>query len=114
MNNNWEEDRSIQSKLPLLQSEFDRLMDDPELRAAHEYSILKHREKINELRATETYSNFYEELTGQRMERLSRMHNHFGANVFLAGHEIVHEEVYSMKDVAPDFFFTVEKSKTTH
>jgi hypothetical protein len=114
MNNNWEEDRSIQTKLPLLKAEFDRLLSDPELRAAHEYSVKQHRAKIDELRATETYSNFFEELTGARMERLSRMHNHFGANVFLAGPESVPEEVSSMENVDPDFFFTVDKSKTTH
>ena len=114
MNNNWEEDRSIQTKLPLLQAEFNRLMDDPELRAAHEFSVGKHRAKIDELRATENYSNFYEELTGPRMERLSEMHTYFGANVFLAGPEAVPNEVSDLEEVPDDFFFTVEKSETTH
>ena len=114
MNNNWEEDRSIQTKLPLLQAEFDRLMDDSELKEAHDYCVSKHQEKIAELRATENYSNFYSDLTGPRMERLARLHNHFGANVFLAGPESVPDEIVEMNDVPENFFFTVERSKTTH
>ncbi|RLJ41538.1 glycosyl transferase family 2 [Litoreibacter meonggei] len=114
MNNNWEENASAQTKLPLLQAEFDRLMADPELRAAHEYSVAKHREKIEELKATENYSNFYNDLTGPRMERLSRMHNYFGANVFLAGPDVIPDEVALKDDIPEDFFFTVEKVKTTH
>ncbi|SDW95290.1 Glycosyl transferase family 2 [Litoreibacter albidus] len=114
MNNNWEFNNSAQTKLPLVQAEFDRLMSDPELRAAHEYSVGKHREKIAELKATDNYANFYKDLTGKRMENLARMHNYFGANVFLAGPDVVPDEVALMEDVPEDFFFTVEKVKTTH
>ncbi|WP_298261999.1 glycosyltransferase family 2 protein [uncultured Litoreibacter sp.] len=114
MNNNWEFNNSAQTKLPLVQAEFDRLMSDPELRAAHDYSVGKHREKIEELKATENYSNFYRDLTGPRMERLARMHNYFGANVFLAGPDVVPDEVALMEEIPEDFFFTVEKVKTTH
>ena len=32
------------------------------------------------------------DLTGNRMERLSRMHHHFGANVFLAGPDVVPDD----------------------
>ncbi len=114
MNNNGVEDRSIQTKLPLLQAEFDQLMSDPELKAAHDFSVAKHRAKIDELRATENYAKFYEELTGPRMERLSQMHDYFVANVFLVGPESVPEEISNMKEVPDDFFFTVERSKTNH
>ncbi len=114
MNNNWEEDRSIQTKRDLLKAEFDTLMADPELRAAHEYSVAQHKSKIAELKATENYSKFYAELTGERMENLSRMHNYFGANVFLVGPESVPDEIALQEEVEPDFFFTVERAKTTH
>lgn len=114
MNNNWEEDRSIQTKRGLLEAEFNRLLEDPEIRAAHGFSVAAHRAKIDELRATQTYSNFYAELTGARMERLARMHNHFGANVFLAGPESVPDAVVEQEDVADDFFFTVAKTETNH
>lgn len=114
MNNNWEKNASAQTKLPLLQAEFDRLMADPELRAAHEYSVRKHREKIEELKATENYADFYKDLTGPRMERLARMHNYFGANVFLAGPDVIPDEVTLQEDIPDGYFFTVERAKTTH
>lgn len=114
MNNNAEEDRSIQSKLPLLQAEFDRLMADPEIAAQHEACIAAHRKKIAELRDTENYEKFYRDLTGARMERLSRLHTHFGANVFLSGPEVIPDEIWERDDLPEDFFFTVERTKTTH
>ncbi len=114
MNNNWEEDRSILTKRDLVVAEFDALMADPELKAAHEYCVGKHREKIDALKATENYAKFYAELTGARMENLSRMHTHFGANVFLSGPESVPDDVALMEDVPQDFFFTVERAKTSH
>ncbi len=71
-------------------------------------------EKIEELKATKNYSSFYKDLTGPRMEQLARMHNFFGANVFLAGPDVVPDEVALMDDIPEDFFFTVEKVSTTH
>lgn len=113
MNNNAEEDRSIQRMLPPAKAEFDRLMADPDIRAAHEHSVAMHRAKIAELRATENYETFYGELCSPRMEKLSRMHQNFGANVFLAGPETVPDEVIA-KDPADGFFFTVERVETAH
>ncbi|MDO6724749.1 glycosyltransferase family 2 protein [Celeribacter halophilus] len=113
MNNNFEEERSIQRMIPKLQKEFDRLMADPDIRAMHDACVAAHKNKIAELRATENYSNFYAELTGARMEKLSRMHRHFGANVFLSGPECVPDEVLE-KDVDEEFFFTVERGETAH
>jgi hypothetical protein len=99
--------------IPKLQQEFDRLMADPDICAVHEACVKAHKAKIAELRATENYSNFYAELTSARMEKLSRMHRHFGANVFLSGPECVPDEVLE-KDVDEDFFFTVERGETAH
>ena len=82
MNNNSVQETSIQRMIPKLHAEMDRMLSDPDIRAAHEDCIAAHRAKIDELRETENYSNFYSDLTGNRMERLSRMHHHFGANVF--------------------------------
>lgn len=113
MNNNGDEDRSIHRMLPALRAELEKLMSDPEIAAAHEYSVRKHREKIDELRATSANAAFYEELNSPRLQRLSRMHKHFGMNVFLAGPASVPDEVVE-KDLAEDFFFTVEKTETQH
>lgn len=113
MNNNSTEERSIMRMLPKLRAEMDRMLEDPEIRAAHEGCVAAHRSKIDELKATENYTKFYGDLTGARMERLARMHRHFGANVFLAGPDVVPDEVV-FADHPEDFFFTVERQETTH
>ncbi|MFN3824424.1 MAG: glycosyltransferase family 2 protein [Pseudorhodobacter sp.] len=106
MNHNIAEDRSIQRMIPRLRAEYDRLLADPDIRAAHDHSVRCHREKIAELRATENYERFYTELTGDRMERLCRMQPHFGSAVFAAGPGVIPPDLH-LRDVAPDFHFTV-------
>jgi hypothetical protein len=113
MNNNYVEERSIQRMIPKLQEEFDKMMDDPEIRAHHQACVDAHRAKIDALRATENYAKFYEELTGPRMEKLARMHHHFGANVFLMGPQTVPDDVIEA-DHDEKFFFTVERGETAH
>jgi hypothetical protein len=114
MNNNAEEEVSIQSRLPMMAAELARLLADPEIAAAHAHSVACHRAKIDELRATENYASFYADLTGRRLEKLSRLHSHFGSNVFLSGPEVVPDEVAD-KDPDEDWFFTVKlKGDTAH
>lgn len=113
MNHNLEEDRSIQRMLPALEAEMKRLLADPEIAEKHARCVAAHRAKIEELKATSNYAAFYETLTGPRMERLSRQLSHFGANVFLAGPDVIPDEV-AFGDHAKDFFFTVEKHETRH
>ncbi len=113
MNNNAEEDRSIQRMLPALQREFDGLMRDPEIAAAHEYSIARHRTRIDALKAAPKYRDFYAELTGGRLRRLSRLHRHFGSSVFLAGPECIPED-FTSRELGPEDMFTVPKAKTRH
>ena len=113
MNNNAMEDRTIQRMLPAMRDEMASLMADPEIAAAHEFSVKKHIEKINDLKATKTYAAFYEKITSRRMERLSRLLGHFGANVFLAGPDVVPDEIVE-KDQADEFFFTVKQERATH
>ena len=107
MNHNPVVDTSIQRMIPALQAEFDRLMADPEIRAAHEHSVTCHVDKIKELRATENYEKFYGELCSERFEKLSRMLHVFGSNVFGAGPNVLPEDIHT-RDLPPDFFFTVE------
>lgn len=113
MNNNAEEDHSIRRMLPALRTELDRLMADPEIAAAHAHSVAMHRAKIDELRKRPDYASFYADLTGPRLERLSRLHAHFGANVFLAGPEVIPDEI-AERDPEEDFFFTVDRTETSH
>ncbi|MEX0348884.1 MAG: glycosyltransferase family 2 protein [Paracoccaceae bacterium] len=113
MNNNAETDTSIQRMLPRLQTEFDALMQDPDIAAAHRAALAAHRDKIDALKQTPTYSDFFKDLTSARMEKLSRMHAHFGANVFLQGPDAVPQEVLD-KDPEMPFFFSVKKGEAEH
>ena len=112
MNNNEEEELSIQCRLPIMRDELSRLMADPDIEAAHKHSVARHRMKIDELRATENYETFYTELTSPRLEKLSRLRGHFGANVFLAGPNSIPTEVIS-RNPESDWFFTVEMDGET-
>ncbi len=107
MNHNVDEDRSIQRMIPAARAAFDQLMADPEIAAAHRAAVAAHRAKIAELRATETYQAFYEELTGPRMERLCRLQKHFGSAVFSAGPHVIPPDLHA-RDLPDDFFFTVD------
>ena len=107
MNHNAETETSIQRMIPALRAEFDRLMADPEIRAAHEHSVACHRAKIAELRATENYEKFYGDLTSDRFERLSEILHVFGSAVFNAGPDVIPEDLHR-RDLPPNFFFTVE------
>ncbi len=107
MNHNADEDRSIQRMIPAARAEYDRLMADPEIRAAHAHSVACHRAKIAELMQTPNYRAFYAELTGARMERLCRLQQHFGSAVFLAGPGVIPPDLHD-RDLPPDFFFTVD------
>lgn len=113
MNNNAEQDRSIYRMMPALRAEMDRMLVDPEIAAAHAYTVARHRARINELKAAPKYSAFYKDLTGDRLRRLSKMHAHFGSSVFLAGPECIPEAALA-PDIAPDYFFSVPKTKTQH
>lgn len=113
MNNNWEEDRTILTKRDMVRAEFDALMADPEVASLHAACVAHHRAKITALRAADSYAAFYEELTSPRMNRLARLHPHFGANVFLEGPGSVPEDLPFRDDLAPDFFFTVKRGETT-
>lgn len=113
MNNNTEEETSIQRMIPAMQMEMDQLLSDPEIAEAHAFSVDRHRAKIDALKETSNYSKFYDDLTSARQERLARLHPHFGANVFLAGPEVIPDWVVE-RDLPEDFFFTVEKQDTAH
>ena len=76
MNNNFEEERSIQRMIPAMQAELDRLFALDGMAEAHEYSVACHRSKIEELKARDDYAAFYAELTSERMETLSRLPLH--------------------------------------
>ncbi|RGP37896.1 glycosyltransferase family 2 protein [Pseudotabrizicola alkalilacus] len=109
MNHNADRDTSIQRMIPALRAEYDRLLADPEIRAAHAHSVACHRAKITELMQTENYQAFYAELTGARMKKLCRLQHHFGSAVFNAGPGVIPADLHT-RELPPGFFFTVEHS----
>lgn len=112
MNNNAERETSILSRLPAMKEELARLMADPDIAAAHAHSVACHRAKIDALKATGNYARFYAELTSPRMEKLSTLHTHFGAAVFLSGPGVVPDDIVA-KPQDEDWFFTVEHEGST-
>jgi len=113
MNHNAVKETSIQRMLPRLRDEMERLLADPEIAAMHAHCVAAHEAKIKELKATENYAKFYQELTGPRMEKMSKILRHFGANVFLSGPEVVPDDVV-FQDHEETFFFTVKQTETKH
>lgn len=112
MNNNSVEELSIQKRLDLMQSEHRKLMADPEIAAAHSDCVAHHRKKIQNLRDTDNYAEFYAALTRPKMSRLARLHTHFGANVFLSGPDAVPDQI-AEQNPDGDWFFTVKKPDET-
>lgn len=108
MSHNADQDGSILRMLPALQAEMQRLLADPEIADAHALSVARHREKIAELRQRPDHQALFAELTGTRMQRLTRLQRHFGSAVFSVGPHVIPDEVALDPFLPPDFFFTVE------
>ncbi len=107
MNHNAMEDRSIQRMVPAARAEFDRLMAAPEIRALHQHAVAAHRAKIAALMEDESNRAFYQELTGERMEALSKMLHVFGTAVFNAGPGAIPPDLHR-RALPRGFFFSVE------
>ncbi|WP_299965052.1 glycosyltransferase family 2 protein [uncultured Roseobacter sp.] len=108
MNNNREEDRSIARLNGAVRAEYDRLLADPQIAAAHAACVAAHHARIAALRARPEYAAFYAEITSHRMQRLSRMLPQFGANVFQSGPSVVPDAVLERAG-EPGFFFTIRQ-----
>ncbi len=106
MNHNAVEDRSIQRMIPAARAEYDRLMALPGIRALHEGAVAAHRAKIADLMADAGNRAFYEELTGERMQALSRMLHVFGSSVFTAGPGVVPPDLHR-RALPRGYFFSV-------
>lgn len=113
MNNNTTVDTSIMKRIPMMEERLNMLMLDPEIAEIHQHCVTAHRAKIDALKAVPDQATFYETLTSARLEKLSQMHPHFGANVFLAGPECIPDDVV-MNDPAEDFVFNVARAETQH
>ncbi|NSX54320.1 glycosyltransferase family 2 protein [Parasulfitobacter algicola] len=110
MNNNAETDRTILRLLPKVQVEYDAFLADPDIAALNNICITHHHAKISELKLRDDYAKFYKELTSPRSQTLSRLHHHFGSNVFLAGPAVIPDDIIK-QELPKDFFFTVPRQE---
>ncbi|MBT8425661.1 MAG: glycosyltransferase family 2 protein [Silicimonas sp.] len=106
MNHNVVEDRSIRRLDDRVAGERARLAALPGVAAAHERSVGWHRNRIAELKRDPGMAELYRELTGPRLERLSRMTSNFGASVFYAGPEVIPDKIAAL-GTEQKFYFTV-------
>jgi len=111
MNQNAEEDNSIQRLAARVAAEKAKLLALPGVASAHAEAVAWHKARIAALLTQPEMADFYAAITGPRMEKLSRMATHFGANVYLEGPDVIPDDIVD-RDPATGFFFTVDRSKT--
>lgn len=107
MNHNATRDLSILRMAPAMQREYDALLQDDGIRAAHLACLAAHRARIDELRSRPDYAALHDTLTSDRMQDLSRMLDRFGASVFNAGPGVIPPDLH-LRDLPPNFHFTVD------
>ncbi|MFB2533273.1 glycosyltransferase family 2 protein [Paracoccus sp. p3-h83] len=107
MNHNVVQDARLHRMRPAIEAEMARLMADPDIAAAHHGCVAAHAAKIAELKQQPKYEEFHQELNSDRMRKLARLHGHFGSGVYLAGPEVIPDEVLA-HDPEDEFFFTVD------
>ena len=89
MNNNAEMDRSILNKINRAKAKFDELMTAPEIEAQHKACVKAHVKRIDELKERPDYREMYEALKSERLVKLSRLHAHFGKDIFMSGPDVI-------------------------
>ena len=86
----------------------DALLSLPGVKDAHETAVAWHKKRIAVLKGDPDHAAVYAEITGPRMEKLSRMATYFGSNVYLAGPHVIPDEIVE-RDPGERFFFTVDQ-----
>ncbi len=106
MNNNATEDRSILDKIPRAKLEFDKFMADPDIRAMHGRSVIAHKQRVQSLLQSDDYKALFNEVTGERLNALSKMNHHFGSQVFGDGPDSIpvdfHTQNTTHEEAPPD------------
>ena len=106
MNQNAEEDLSIRR----LAAEADRCRTDlaalPGVAELHARAVDWHLDRIAVLKADPAYAALYAEITGERLQRLARMPGRFGSSVYLAGPDVIPDEVLA-RDPDGDWTYAV-------
>ena len=106
MNHNLEVDHSIRRLDERVSAEKQALLALPGVKDAHERTVDWHKNRIKGLMQDYDYEQFYRTITSKRMQRLSRLHGHFGMSVYIAGPEVIPDEI-SRRSPKEEFFLTV-------
>lgn len=106
MNHNLVEEHSIRRLDLEVEAERARLLALPGVAEAHGAAVDWHRERIAHLRREPEMAALFAQLTGQRLEKLSRMTPNFGMAVFHKGPEVIPAAVLD-RDPGDRFYFTV-------
>ncbi len=110
MNQNAEQDRSIRRLDAAVQAERERLMALPKVRELRDRSVQWHRDKITALKENPEYRAIFDAITSDRMRRLSRMPGRFGSKVYLAGPEVIPDEILE-RDLDTDWRYTITRAE---
>lgn len=110
MNHNAEKDMSIQRLARRVAAEKAALMALPGVAEAHEQAVAWHQARARQLRADPDYAALFAQITSPRMQHLSRIATNFGANVHLAGPQVIPDDVAATPEGAP-FYWTVKLDK---
>ena len=81
-----------------------RLAALPGVAEAHRGAVAWHRERIAGLRQRPDYAALFDEITGPRLEKLSRMTPNFGSAIWYAGPGAIPDAV-AARDTGEAFYF---------
>ncbi len=109
MNHNATEDHSILRLAERVAEQKARLLALPGVAEAHAEAVAWHVSRIAALRADEDYAAFFDKITSERMQHLSRIATNFGANVHMVGPDVIPDEI-AASDPAVPFYWTVKLS----
>ncbi len=110
MNHNAEQDSSIRRLDDLVASEKSKLLALPGVRDLHDKAVHWHKTRIKELLQKDDYLLLYNEITGSRLKALSRILTRFGSNVFLAGPDVIPDEVLN-RPANDEWSFTINSAE---
>lgn len=99
MNNNAEVDRTILNKITRTKEKLSELMADNEIAAQHKACVEAHAKRIEELKKRPDYLEMYETLKSERLNKLSRLHAHFGRDIFMTGPDAIPLDYPLLDDV---------------
>lgn len=102
MNNNMERDTSIQRNVPRAREEYGRLLALPGVEAQQSKAVDAHRSKIKNLMERSDTKSFFEDVTSENLQLMSRHLNLLNRKILADGPGGIPAEVYERVALVPD------------